>query len=149
MAKRTAEERFWEKVNQDGPIPNHRPELGPCWLWTGNKTRQSYGRFHVSRGKQQVAHRWCYEQTLGAVPDGLQLDHLCRVTSCVRPSHLEPVTCRENLLRGNTFQARNARKTHCPNGHPYDLLNTRWRPDGKGRECRQCGKDRHKQAPPR
>jgi hypothetical protein len=76
---------------------------------------------------------------MGAVPEGLELDHLCRVRGCVNPKHLEPVTHRENLMRGESWSAVNARKTHCPEGHPYDETNTYI--DGKGRRrCRECAR---------
>lgn len=71
----------------------------------------------------------------------MQLDHLCRNRGCINPDHLEPVTCRENLLRGQTFQARNAAKTHCPHGHGYDEGNTRFNKDGS-RACRSCERKR-------
>lgn len=91
-------ERFWPKVNKSGPVPEHRPELGPCWLWTG--CVQRYGRIKLEGTKRVAfAHRVSYEWAKGPVPDGLELDHLCRVTACVNPDHLEAVTHSENELR--------------------------------------------------
>jgi hypothetical protein len=90
---------FWRKVNRDGPLPQERPDLGPCWLWTGATNGDGYGRTEWDEG-QQPAHRVAYELIVGPIPDGLDLDHLCRVHACVRPEHLDPVTRRENLARG-------------------------------------------------
>src|SRR5438132_887862 len=103
-----------------------------CWLWTGILSYGGYGRVKF-KGKHYAAHRVSYEASRGAIPMGLQIDHLCRVRSCINPDHLELVTCRENLLRGNTLQAANARKTHCPAGHPYDVV---YAPAERG--CRRC-----------
>lgn len=120
----TAEERFLAKVNK----------TETCWLWTGGLSH-GYGHFS-DRGWQGGAYRWAYEHWVGPIPEGLDLDHLCRITSCVNPAHLEPVTHRENLLRGETFQAANAAKTHCPAGHAYDAKNTYIYRDK--RYCRAC-----------
>jgi len=109
------------------------PECG-CWIWLGVIQGNGYGKY----GKQ-LAHRLIYEKAKGTVPNGLQLDHLCRVRSCVNPDHLEPVTQRENILRGDSFSAKNAAKTSCPSGHPYTKENTRIRANGY-RECRECRK---------
>lgn len=81
--------RFWAKVDQSGE----------CWLWTANLTKPNgYGRFHLN-DRMVLAHRLTYETFVGPIPDGMQLDHLCRVKQCVNPAHLEPVTNRENVLR--------------------------------------------------
>jgi hypothetical protein len=122
---RPSEERFLLKV-QKGES---------CWLWTAAKTH-GYGLFW--NGTRQVpAHKFSYEFYVGPVPEGLQLDHLCRVRACVNPLHLEPVTCRENLLRGAGRTAINAARTHCPYGHPYSGDNLYLKPNGN-RECRTC-----------
>jgi hypothetical protein len=98
------EARFWEKVNKDGPAPEHRPDLGPCWVWTASLnagTHQGYGHFGVGQ-KVVFAHRFSYELANGPIPDDRpHIDHLCRNHACVRPSHLDPVTNRQNSLRGN------------------------------------------------
>jgi hypothetical protein len=129
------QERFWSKVNQNGD----------CWLWTAGFDKDGYGYFHIPDGtpkQQQVkAHRYAYTISKGAIPTGLQIDHLCRVPACVNPAHLEVVTCRENLLRGNTFQAKNAQKTHCDHGHEFDEANTYIRPNGS-RACKACIRNR-------
>jgi|HubBroStandDraft_6_1064221.scaffolds.fasta_scaffold00134_11 hypothetical protein len=127
--------RFWKKVNKNGPIPEYRPELGPCWLWLGH-TLRGYGLFNVSTGRRR-AHRVLYEHINGPVPDGLGLDHLCRVRACVNPAHLEPVTNQENQHRGFGVVGINARKTHCIRGHEFTGNNLIIRPNG-WRACRTC-----------
>lgn len=122
---------FWRKVDK----------TPTCWLWTGTSADGRYGRFHLL-GRNYQAHRWAYEQLVGPIPEGLQLDHLCRVTLCVNPDHLEPVTGRVNTLRGNTIQAANAAKTHCKHGHPFDEANTYIRASDNGRICRTCQRER-------
>jgi hypothetical protein len=131
--RRSAHERFWEKVNKNGPVPACRPELGPCWLWTACVGSNGYGQFDGT-----TAHRFSYQEAHGPIPPGLQPDHLCRVRSCIRPSHLEAVTCRENLLRGETSAAKNSAKTHCPKGHPYNEMNTKMDHARNIRLCRIC-----------
>lgn len=113
------EARFWSKVDK----------TSGCWLWTGAVTGSGYGSGSAG-GKAVLAHRWAYELMVGPIPEGLEIDHLCRVTLCVNPAHLEPVTHDENVRR--------AMVTHCPAGHPYDEENTYVRPDRGSRECRVC-----------
>lgn len=134
----TLEARFWEKVDKNGPVPAYRPDLGPCWIWTAGKNIWGYGRFWVKENNRKVqAHRLPYEWENGPMPEGLEPDHLCRVRSCVRPSHLEAVTRRENTIRGIAPPAVNARKTICSRGHPFTPENTHRGPNGQ-RVCRQC-----------
>lgn len=114
---------FWARVDK----------TGDCWLWTGRLTSHRYG----SVGSKGSAHRIAYELTVGPIPEGLTIDHLCRVRHCVNPAHLEPVTMTENVRRGESFSAVNARKTHCPRGHAYDEKNTYRLPSGS-RWCREC-----------
>lgn len=118
-----------------------------CWLWTGyvgSGSRDGYGRVPVTRvrqsGESVVAHRFAWRHLVGPIPDGFQLDHLCRIRRCINPDHLEPVTNRHNALRGISFAAENARKTHCPQGHPYNHANTYVLVEhGKTRRCcRAC-----------
>lgn len=130
--------RFWRKVNKNGPIPANRPDLGPCWLWTAYVNPDGYGCFQFEGGG--LAHRFAYLTQRGPIPADKVIDHLCRVRHCVNPGHLEVVTQRVNLLRGESIQAHNAAKTHCKHGHQFTPENTDTR---KGRRyCRQCRLDR-------
>lgn len=145
--QRSEPERFWEKVDLNGPIPDYAPHLGPCWLWTAAVNLRGYGRFAPRHGEVVLAHRWSCERVLGQIPSGLTIDHLCRVTGCVKPHHLEAVTCRTNLLRGDTITARNAAATHCPQGHAYDEMNTYHSLTRRGtpqRDCRACHRERER-----
>ena len=114
-----------------------------CWIWQGRPMNAGYGQLGVTRdGKTRtiLAHRASYETFVGPIPDGRQLDHLCRVRLCVNPSHLEPVTPRQNIHRSPIAPAAiNARKTHCPKGHPYTPENTYFNgPRKTWRLCRTC-----------
>lgn len=112
-----------------------------CWLWTGRLTKAGYGQISVKNRQQQV-HRVAYEAWVGAIPDGLTIDHLCRIRNCFNFAHLEPVSQKTNTLRGQTITARNLAKTHCPQGHEYATENT-YRTTGGGRRCRQCQREHH------
>lgn len=111
-----------------------------CLIWKWNKSRVGYGRTVVN-GRREMAHRAFYERFCCPIPAGMTLDHLCRNPSCVNWEHLEPVTPRENILRSNAFSAKNARKTHCPQGHEYDDANTAIK--AGRRYCRACGRAKH------
>ncbi len=109
-----------------------------CWLWTGYRDPKGYGRISAGPGSGLIRpHKVVYEFTRGPIPDGLQLDHLCRVRACVNPDHLEPVTAYENFLRGESACAVNARKTHCNHGHQLSGTNLHITPSG-GRRCKAC-----------
>lgn len=125
---RSLSHKVWSRAVADGT---------GCWLWTRGKTAKGYGVVYHC-GKQLYAHRVAYELVKGPIPDGLELDHLCRVHACINPDHLEAVTHKVNTHRGNTG-AHNARKTACKQGHPFDEANTYIR-QGGGRHCRACGK---------
>ena len=108
------------------------PNTG-CWLWM-RACHKKTGYGVTSRNR--LSHRVAYQMWRGQIPDGLSIDHLCRTRSCVNPDHLEVVTDRENILRGVSPSANNARKTHCCNGHEFNQANVRLTSDGK--ECRTC-----------
>lgn len=109
-----------------------------CWLWLGATMANGYGRFAVQR-RARLVHRVAYEHLRGKIPDGLTLDHKCRQRNCINPDHLEPVTNRDNILRGGGVSARNARKTHCDHGHEFTPANT-YVNRGQ-RLCRLCRRD--------
>ena len=110
-------------------------EDSDCWLWKGVPRGDGYGSMRVA-GRDWGAHRLAYTVMVGEIPEGLTIDHLCRQPLCVNPRHMEPVTKRENTLRGFGITAQQARRTHCPQGHPYSIENT-YRNKGK-RYCRTC-----------
>ena len=117
----SAEDRFWPQVLM---VEN-------CWQWIGTVNAQGYGHFWGG-DKPRSAHRWAYEHFRGPIPEGLEIDHLCRNPGCVNPEHLEPVTPKENMRRGIR-----ATRTHCLKGHEYTPENTRR--NGRGtRVCRTC-----------
>ena len=115
-----AKDRFWAKVDK----------TETCWLWTANTCSRGYG--HLRSNKVHwLAHRLSYTWAYGPIPDGLEIDHLCRVRNCVRPDHLEAVTHTENVRRGG-----NSIKTHCPQGHPLQTKAS------YGRWCPECSRAR-------
>lgn len=116
--------RLIEKV-----VYEDRGHSTTCWIWTATKNRKGYGSFGVD-GRNLLAHRVAYELFVAPIPEGLTLDHLCRVPACINPEHLEPVTMQENFRRG--IHA-NRSKTSCPKGHVYDLVTK-----SGARRCRTC-----------
>lgn len=121
--------RFWMKVDRDGA----------CWLWNSVIKENGYGQFWVE-GRYVQAHRFAYELARGPIPAGLSIDHLCRERACVNPSHLEPVTTRENLRRSpHTVNSINAAKTTCPRGHAYNRKR-------RQRYCLTCENERRRDA---
>lgn len=141
------DDRFWSKVDKNGPIPAHRPDLGPCWLWTASLDNHGYGQFStgsVMTGTRRIrkAHQVSWEMRYGPVPEGLQRDHLCRVRRCVNDGHLDLVTSAENTRRG---QNANRAKTHCPQGHAYEGVNLYVTTAGK-RVCRTCQREHNRRA---
>jgi hypothetical protein len=120
-------DRFYSKVNK----------TDTCWNWTASLNHGGYGQF-MFEGVPRRAHRWIYEHTVGKIPEGMVIDHLCRNRKCVRVDHLEVVTRAENNKRGLAGIENNAqsKKTHCPNGHEYSGKNKY----GK-RICRICANE--------
>jgi hypothetical protein len=111
-----------------------------CWMWIGSADALGYGKLWRD-GQPVMAHRAAYEMIVGEIPEGLVIDHLCRTPPCVNPRHLEPVTRRENTLRGTNPAAVNARRTECVNGHEFTPTSTWWRSPTR-RVCRPCKNSR-------
>lgn len=131
-----AVQRFWCKVDKNGPIPVVRPDLGPCWKWLAGGS-WGYGYFTLSRAKRIRSHRAAFMLLRGKIPEGKELDHLCQIRDCVNPSHLEAVTRHEHLLRNmNGIIGKNASKTHCKRGHL--LSGTNLKIVNGTRQCREC-----------
>ena len=106
-----------------------------CHLWLGYIEKNGYAKISVD-GKREWAHRVSYRLVNGHIPEGMEIDHLCRVRCCVNPLHLEAVTHRTNLMRGQGESAKHAVKTHCYRGHEFSGINMRI--DGSKRQCRIC-----------
>lgn len=124
------EKRLEEKIE-------YCPTTG-CWLWIAAQDGRGYGVVQNTLGQKQLskAHRVIYRSLIGPIPEDLTLDHLCKTTICVNPDHLEPVTHRENVLRGDSPSAKNAKKSTCPRGHSYNAVDNRG-----GRYCNLCALD--------
>lgn len=131
--------RILERIRVDG--------VG-CWLWRGSITGTGYGTIYLPRPVGQPfgarAHRFSYEQFVGPIPDGLELDHLCRVRHCVNPQHLEPVTRHENIVRGigprlTILRQAGVYRTHCRRGH--ELAGRNVYAYGGKRQCAVCCRD--------
>lgn len=133
-----------------------KPQANGCWMWTGEGNNDGYGMFRPSPGQPRyMTHRWAYENLVGPIPDGMQVDHKCHTNDiacpggrdcahrrCCNPEHLEVVTASENTTR----QRHHYRgKEACPKGHPYEGTNLITGRDGK-RRCRECDRERKRQA---
>lgn len=143
-SKKNPTDRFFSKVNKSsgvfGEDGNYKSE---CWLWTGKLTSEGYGTFRFS-GKGSYtgpAHRYIYQLYNGFKKYKFHIDHLCRVRHCVNPSHLEEVTLVQNVMRGQSFSAINARKTHCIHGHELAGSNLYIQPSTGYRYCKTCKRD--------
>ena len=128
--KGSNEERFHAYVHKGA-------EGRDCWIWGGALNSGGYGVFRLSGGSMYRVHRYAYELLVGPIPEGLELDHECRMRPCCNPAHLKPKTQKENTLLGVGFAAKNARKEACPKGHPYDEANTYVTAKGH-RQCQVC-----------
>jgi hypothetical protein len=135
-------ERFWEKVDKHGPIIV--AALGPCWPWLGHINNGGYGKFGRPRANRKKHWKMWNAMSVACelsgvpIPDGLVPDHLCRNRSCVNPNHAEAVTQKVNTLRGESYAARNARKTQCPAGHPLTGSTLYVEPSTGRRRCLTC-----------
>lgn len=130
------EDRFWSNVD----VP---AQPSCCWEWIGERNHKGYGRVSINASRF-VVHRVAYSLLIEPVPEDMQIDHLCRTRYCVNPDHLQPVTNRENLVRGYGVIARSVRATHCPQGHAYTPENTRlYR---RARVCRTCDIQKKREA---
>jgi hypothetical protein len=136
---KTLTERFWEKVARGASTE--------CWPWSAAIQPNGYGQMNTGGGRKVYAHRMAYELAVRPIPDGLVIDHLCRNRACCNPAHLDAVTQRVNVERGEGWKTRgkwqdagaNVRRaqTHCKNGHEFTEVNTIRKASG-GRDCRQC-----------
>lgn len=122
--------RFFEKVKISTSNPMWNGTT--CWIWKASKNDKGYGGIGY-QGKVVRSHRLAYEMLIGDIPDGLELDHLCRRRDCVNPFHLEPVTHKVNMSRGKA-----ASKTHCLRGHPLSGSNVGINSVIKTRYCKTC-----------
>ncbi len=141
MEIKTVEQRFWDKVDKNGPVPTHRPWLGPCWIWTPSKNSGDYGKIRID-GVLVLAHRLAWEIKTGTPPGEKHILHECDNPPCVR--HLFIGTQFDNM-RDAAKKGRNAnsKKTSCPSGHSYSRDNVRV--DGHGRRvCKTCVNDRNR-----
>lgn len=116
-------------------IAEDRGYVTPCWIWQRSFDVHGYGQLTIGN-RLQKAHRVSYEMFEGPIPDGLHIDHLCRVRACINPDHLEPVTKAENERRALEFRRSQAT---CKNGHPWDE-NAYINPKGH-RNCRACRRE--------
>lgn len=123
--------RFWSKVEL----------TDNCWLWAASTSHDGYGQFRVGK-TMRYAHVVAWEEEHGLKPAGKELDHVCRVRRCVRPSHLELVSHRENVIRGASTAAARAAATACIRGHALSGRNLAITKGGY-RRCRECDRQRH------
>lgn len=140
--------KLFERRGRGGyypPFVDYIDASGDCWLWTGATETTGYG---VTRwlGRKALPHRVIWEALVGPIPEDMQIDHLCRVRSCVNPDHLEPVTPKENTRRSvMSLYSGPRHRTHCPSGHPYSGKNVRlYRGRRYCRTCHNGGRSPHR-----
>lgn len=129
-------------ANTWADIQTRTRKIRGCWVWTGAPNSEGYGTVRYE-GRMWKAHRLFYTMLVGPIPEGLTLDHTCRRRLCVRPEHLEPVTQRVNVLRGQSTAAKRARQTHCKRNHPFNAVNTHVTKQGY-RKCRVCDREKRR-----
>lgn len=143
MRERRARERLEKGILPKEPTRLPIKDREACWEWPKTRDSRGYGRTKAQKNGwgNIYVHRLAHEWFIGPIPEGLTIDHLCGNKACFNPKHLEAVTGKENILRSNSLGAINARKTHCPKGHPYDvLLGAKQR-----RGCRQCNQQNRRE----
>lgn len=129
LTRRPVADRFWSKVTGG--------DVSACWNWSGaSNPRTGYGNFNIGDRRYVLPHRFAYEALRVDVPEGLQIDHLCRNRLCVNPWHMEPVTPSVNVRRSSNAAALNINRAVCRKGHPFTEENT-YR-SGAYRKCRAC-----------
>lgn len=147
FARSWCSRHYWRWQHHGDPLwrPTPRPsemrhvdKTGACWMWTGRRDANGYGR-----ANQAWAHRWVYEQVVGPIPKGLELHHVCGRgrKGCVTPHHMVPVTHSEHM------KLEAARRTHCANGHSWDRDDVYIRPDNGKRQCTACARERRRKKP--
>ena len=124
-----------KNITPDQMAERHIMNTGQCINWTKYISKSGYGDVRIN-GKTYRVHRVEWEKVMGKIPNGFQIDHLCRNRACVKIDHMELVTNKENLRRGNGICALNSRKSFCIKGHPYSEKNTYQ--NRRGRVCRTC-----------
>lgn len=121
---------FWQKT---------QPIESGCWIWIGATSNNGYGNYKTSSGLTRPVHRLAYEALVGRIGSHLVIDHLCRTRCCVNPSHLEPVSQKENVLRGENHAAKYSSRTRCKSGHEFTGNNTYiYAKEPGARQCREC-----------